>query len=106
MSELARDAVDGRHNISLRLALRIEAGGLAQRACGEDGSGPGAEILGREVFAGDFAEVLVHVVRGDSAALPVGADVLKALLARELRAAFDHCRHATIGDPRGDLAAP
>src|SRR5207248_7732627 len=104
MSKLARDAVDGRDDVALRLVLRIEGRGLAQCACGKDCSGPGTEILGREVFAGDFADVLVHIIRGDSAALPLGVDVLKELLARELLAAFDHARHATIRDPHGDFA--
>ena len=60
-----------------------------KRQRGQDGPGPGAEVLGGELLAGDLAEVVVHVGRVDRVGLAVVVDVLEEFLAGQVAAALD-----------------
>ena len=68
----------------------------AERARREHRAGPGAEVLGREVLAGDLAQVGVHVGRVDRLPLAVVVDVLEQLVARQVAAALDDARRAAV----------
>src|SRR5438067_6021613 len=71
---------------------------LAQEADGQDGTGPGPEILGAEILAGDLSKVGVDVIRFDAPRLPVLVQVLKQLLAGEILAALDDAGQAAVGE--------
>ena len=70
VAEPLGDRLDRAHDVLLRLGLAVERLDLLERLRGQDGAGPGAEVLGREVVAGDLAQVLVDVGRADVARLP------------------------------------
>src|SRR5581483_3686058 len=61
--------------------LAPEGADLLERGEGEEGAGPGAEVLGGEVVAADLAQVGVHVGGGD-----VADDALLVLVAEQLLA--------------------
>src|SRR5687767_12336997 len=92
VAELLRDRFDRRDDVLLALRLRIDRLHRPQRGRGQDGPGPGAEVLGREVAAGDLAEVIVHVAGADVARLAVVAYVREQLFAGQVLAAFDDPR--------------
>src|SRR5579872_5441052 len=73
--------LDGRDDVVFGLRLRVERRELLEGAGGQDGAGPGAEVLGRELLAGDLVQVLVHVGRADRARLAVPVEVLEQFVA-------------------------
>src|SRR5512142_36679 len=64
----------------------------------EDASRPGAEILRRELPAGDLLQVFVHVRGADALRLAGIVQVLEELLAREIAAAAHHAREPRVLD--------
>ena len=74
----------------LGLGLRRRRGSNPGAPCGgQDGAGPGAEVLGGEVLAGDLAQVGVDVGRADRLRLAVVVEVLEQLLPGQVLAALD-----------------
>ncbi len=84
---------------------RLAGPDLPQQAGGEDARAPGAEVLHREVVAGDLAQVLVHVLGAHVALGAELVDVPEQLLARQVLAAAYDPRQPPVDDPRLDLAA-
>ena len=78
---------------------------LAQRHGGEHGAGPGAEILRRHLGAGDLANVVVDIGRGDLADDPVVVLVLEKVLAGQLLARADDARDAAVAQLQLPLLA-
>ena len=72
----------------------------ASNSCKRQGrqhrAGPGAEILGRDVAAGDLLQVGVHVGRGDVFALAVLVHVLEQVLAGQFLAGLDDLGDAPV----------
>ena len=62
VAEARRDALDGVPDVALGRRLGGEALAFLERQRGQHGAGPGAEVLGRDVGAGDLPHVLVDVV--------------------------------------------
>ena len=69
-----------------------------KRHGGQHGAGPGAEILGRDVAAGDLAQVGVHVGGGHVLALAVLVEVLEQLLAGQVLAGLHDPGDAAVLD--------
>ena len=69
VSEDPGHGVDGLHDVPVGRRSDVPRGShLAKRRARENGSGPGAEILGGEILAGDLAQVVIHVAGTDTAA--------------------------------------
>lgn len=83
------DALDGLDDVLLGGAEGGRLGEFAQSECGEHGAGPGAEVFGGEVLAGDFFEIGVDVGGGDAAAAAVCVKVLEEFLAGDVAAFFN-----------------
>ena len=62
------------------------------------GRRPGAEILRRDVLAGDLAQIIVHVGRVDVAPLALLVDVLEQLVARQVAAILDDAGEPAVVD--------
>ena len=72
-----------------------------ERPIGEHGPGPGPEILGRHVGAGDLAQVVVDVIGADVVGLAIRVEVLEELLPRQVLASPHDRREAPV--PQADL---
>jgi len=96
VAEDVGDGFDGLDDISFGLALRTRGFEKTERVGGEGGAGPGAEIFGGEILAGDFAEVVVDFLAGDAVGGAVAVDVLKQLVAGEVLAAADDFGQARV----------
>ena len=94
-----------RANIALGLSGAVEALKLIERHRRENRSRPGAEILGGDVLAGDFPEIVVHVGRCDVLAIAVFVDVLEQFLAGQILARFYDLGDAPVPDPQRPLLA-
>src|SRR5204862_2046219 len=105
VTELSRHAVDRGDHVAFRLGFRLEAHGIAERARGEHGACPGAEVLGGEVFPRYIAQVIVDVVGSHAAMFAIDVDVLEQALTREVFTTLDHPGHAPVRDPDLDLDA-
>ena len=79
--------LDRPHHVALGLRLRVDASNSCSAQRGQHGAGPGAEVLGGEVLAGDLAQVVVDVARADGADLAVLVEVLEQLLPGQVLAA-------------------
>src|ERR671935_745528 len=90
------DSVDGLNDVSPGLGLRVEGVELPQAARRQDGPGPGAEVLGREVVAADRAQILIDVVRLERAEFAGLVFVLEQELPRQVLAAGDDAGQAAI----------
>src|SRR6185503_10373869 len=82
----------------LRLASRRSH--TRERSRGERAARPGAEVLRGEFFAGDLAEVFVHVAGADRARLVVLVEIPEELLPRELLTLPHDPREPTIAELR------
>ena len=71
------DPLDGTHNRPFALRLAVDARKFSQRERGQIGRGPGPEILGGYVFAGDLAEIGVDLCRTDGMALAGIVEILE-----------------------------
>ena len=91
------DVLDGPDDVLLGLRLRVERLELAERQRGQDGPGPGPEVLGGELAAGGLADVLVDVGRVDRPGLTLLVQVLEQLLAREVPAPADDPGEPGVG---------
>ena len=69
VAEMRGDLLDGVDDRLLALGVAVEILELAQGLGGEVGGGPGAEVLGGDVLAGDLAQVVVDVIGVDRAPL-------------------------------------
>ena len=96
LPSIFRDGLDGASHIPPGLALGGEFLKLSQGDGGEHGAGPGAEILGGEIFAGDFAEVGIHVLGGRMTHRAIGGDVSEEFLARQFLAAAHEFRETGV----------
>src|SRR2546429_4045199 len=96
VAELVGNPGDGTDQLLLGRTRICRAGRLTQESRGEDGAGPGAEILGREILAGDLVQVLVDVCRVDGLYLAVAIDVLEELLSGDLEEPLDDSRHPAV----------
>src|SRR5207247_9580682 len=103
VTELSRHAVDRGDHVAFRLGFRLEAHGIAERARGEHGACPGAEVLGGEVFPRYLAQVIVDVVGSHAAMFAIDVDVLEQALTREVLTTLDHAGPAPARDPGLDL---
>src|SRR3569623_496040 len=79
--------------------------GVAGELCaGQQGGGrepravPGAEILGREVVAGNRMQIIVDVGRVDRGDVAVIVHILEQFIARQIAATFDDASEAAIRD--------
>jgi len=61
VAEAVGHGLDGLDDVLFGLGFGFEGLELAQEHGGEDGAGPGAEVLGGEVLAGDLLEILIDV---------------------------------------------
>ena len=61
VAEFARDLFDGSAEMSLCLRGAIKALKLIECHRREDRARPGAEVLRRDILAGDFLQIVVHV---------------------------------------------
>ena len=75
----------------------------AEEGAGEDGAGPGAEVLGGEVGVGwgDGVEVVVDVGGGDGVGVAVVVEVVEELVAGGVVAGFDDAGEAAVGEVDG-----
>src|SRR5262245_412139 len=81
--------LDGLDNILFGLGRRIERFESAQRLSGDDSSGPGPEILGREILAADFAQIFIHCTGINALPLFFLIKILKEILTRNGLTVFD-----------------
>ncbi len=70
---------------------------LDQRSRGQNRAGPRAKILGREILAGNLAEIIVDVGRVDRVGLALVVEILKQFLPRQLAAPFDEPGQPLVG---------
>ena len=94
VSQLSRDALDDRSEAALGWR---RAGGireLPQFGCGQNGSRPGAKILGADVSPRRLPEIAVHVGRADAADVSARIEILEQRLTRQLLASFDDFRQS------------
>src|SRR5438132_7339917 len=103
VAELVGDPGNGTDQLFLGRTRIHRTGRLTQESRGEDGAGPGAEILGREILAGDLLQVLIDVSRVDGFYLAVAVDVLEELLSRDLEEPLDASRHPAVVELDGVL---
>src|SRR5438132_5061173 len=96
VAELVGDPGNGTDQLFLGRTRIHRTGRLTQESRGEDGAGPGAEILGREILAGDLLQVLVDVSRVDGLDLAVAVDALEELLSRDFEEPLDDSRHPAV----------
>src|SRR6476646_9214339 len=96
VAEMRGDLLDGIDDRLLALGVAVELLELPQGLGGQVGRGPGAEILGGNVLAGDLAEVGVDVVRVDGAPLTLVVDVLEQLVSRNVAAILDDAGEAAV----------
>ena len=105
VAEAGRDACDGGAHIPFRMRRTVEALDLPQRQRRQDGSRPGAKILGGDVLSGDLPEIRVHIGRGDILLRAVVIDILQELLAGQLLAGLDDLGDAAVLDRERPLLA-
>src|SRR5437016_1110268 len=86
VAEYFGDRFDGLDDVLFGLLLCGESADFRKRLGGENGAGPGAEVLGGEIRTGNLAKIIVHVRRADVADVAVGVEVLKKLLSRQVLA--------------------
>src|SRR5256886_11878847 len=96
VAELVGNPGDGTDQLLLGRTRIRRAGRVTQESRGEDGAGPGAEILGREILAGDLLQVLVDISRVDGLDLAVAVDALEELLSRDFEEPLDDSRHPAV----------
>src|SRR5256885_16013525 len=96
VAELVGDPGNGTDQLLLGRPRIHRTGRLTQESRGEDGAGPGAEILGREILAGDLLQVLVDISRVDGLDLAVAVDALEELLSRDFEEPLDDSRHPAV----------
>src|SRR5712671_4559851 len=61
-------------------------------------AGPGAKVLRRHFFAGDLAQILVHIGGVDGAAFAILVDILEQLVPRQIATVLDDPGQAAIVD--------
>src|SRR2546422_1092515 len=98
VAEALRHGVDRADHVALGFALALRRSQQKKLPRREHRSRPGPEVLRRDVPAGDFAKIRVHIVRRDGLALAGGVDVLEQLLPGEVLALLDDAREAPVGD--------
>src|SRR5262245_23674561 len=91
----------GAHTRGLAGGNGLERGVLIEAMGGEQGSGPGTEVLGGEIVRSDLTQVLIDVTRIDRLRLTVRVDVLEQVLTGEVPAALHQASDPAIGE--GDL---
>ena len=101
VAELLRDRLDGARDVLLARRGRVDDVQFLQGGSGQHRAGPGAEVLGGELGAGDLAQVRVDVLGRDALAGAVGVEVLEQHLAGQVLAALDGAGEATV--LQGDL---
>ena len=89
--------IDRPQHVAVGLAPARRRAHGAQLHRGEHGAAPGAEVLRRDVAAGELAQVLVDVVGGHRLTLALRAEVLEQLVPRQVLAALDDAREARVG---------
>src|SRR3954469_23681957 len=82
ISEPGRDDIHGSDDALSGDPLVLRGPELGQRARGEDGARPRAEVFRRQIFIRNVTQVGVHVVRTDRSQLTVLIPVLEELLPR------------------------
>src|SRR5262249_3835358 len=105
IAELARYLFNRGAKVALRLRGAVEAFKLIKGHRRKDSSRPGAEVLCRNILAGDFLEIVVHVSRRDILAIAPFVDVLKQFLSGQLLARFYNLGDAPVPDAQRPLLA-
>ena len=102
------DILDGADDRALFLCLGVEQLKFLQGEGGQIGAGPSAKVLGSDLFAGDFAQIVVDVRRVDCVPIAVLVEVLEELVTGNILTAPDNVRQPLIGeiDPMPDPALP
>ena len=90
-------SADRRIDVRLRLLLCLEFLLRIQGDRAQDCSRPCPEIFGAEIFAGNFAEVLIDVLRSDVAYFPGIIEILKQILAGQILQLGNNSRDAPVG---------
>src|ERR1700704_5285660 len=98
VAEALRHGVDRADHVALGFALALRRSQHKKLPRREHRARPGAEVLRRDVPAGDLAKIGVHVVRRDGLALAGGVDVLEQLLPGQVLALLNDAREAPVGD--------
>src|SRR5204863_3109945 len=101
IAEALRHSVDRADHVALGFALALRRSQGEKLPRREHRARPGAEVLRREVPAGDLAKIGVHVVRRDGLALAGGVDVLEQLLSGKVLALLHDAREPPVGDRHG-----
>ena len=92
VAEFLRHALHGFEDVAFRLGFAAEAFDFLEGFGGEDRAVPGAEILGGELFAGDFAEVGVDVAGIDVGAFAGVIEIGEEFLPGEMLAFLHNLR--------------
>src|SRR5207248_1440955 len=72
-----------------------------QFAGGDDRPRPGPKVLSREILAGDFTDVLVHIRGTDMAYFASLVEILKEIVTGQFLAFFDDPCQAAVGEFHG-----
>src|SRR5262249_23093492 len=91
-----RNGLHRTNHILSRLRLRMYRLAFTESPRRQHGSIPGAKVLGREVLAGDLAQVIVDVAGVDGMTFSIIVYILKQLIAGKILQSFDNSREVPI----------
>src|SRR5204862_5150922 len=86
LSHLLDSAQDG----LFALRLGLENLELLQGFGGEFCPGPCSEVLGRDFFASDLAQIVIHLGRADGVPIAIIIEVLEQLISGQISAILDN----------------
>ncbi len=105
IAQRAGHVLDHLHHVAPRGRLALRRAERRQRRRGHHRPTPGAQILGRELFARRRAQVVVHVTGADALPLPILIVVLEQFVAGNVAALADDARQAAVAHVDGVLLA-
>src|ERR1051326_1606640 len=89
VTEVLRHLLESAQDGFFSLRLGVEKLELPQRFGREFCPGPGPKVLGRDLLAGDLAQILIHLGRADGVPIPLIIEVLEQLISRQISAVLD-----------------
>src|SRR5690606_23525352 len=96
-----RDLVERAEDALAAAAETARCRAREQGVGGEQGPGPGPEVLGREVAAAHASQPAIDLARVERTMPAVAAQVLEQHLARQRAAMCDDAGDACVGEPAG-----
>src|SRR5438105_6186276 len=98
VAKMLSHPLDSAQNGLFALRLGVEKLELLQGFGGEFCPGPCSEILGRDFFASDLAQIVIYLRRPDGVSIAIVIEVLEQLIPGQISAVLDNTRETPVID--------